>query len=259
MNRKEFMEQLQNLLWDISPAEREEAIRYYDTYFDDAGPENEGDVIASLGSPEKVAENIKKDILRENPATDAEVTAEDRAVVKYGEEPKESNRFQQSVNQGVDTASDAAGNNLNQKAYEETTANREKSVKNSTMPTWAVVLLTVLAVVTVPIWIPLCIGIFVVLFGVLFGGLVACLGIVLGFAITSVVLLGVLIFLTVLGIILIFTDPLIGLGVIGGGFLCGALGVVFLMITVAITGIIIPALCKGICWLFRPKKRKGDK
>ena len=62
MNRKAFMEQLQNLLWDISPAEREEAIRYYDTYFDDAGPENEGDVIESLGSPEKVAENIKKDI-----------------------------------------------------------------------------------------------------------------------------------------------------------------------------------------------------
>lgn len=255
MSRKEFMEQLQNLLWDISLAEREEAIKYYDTYFDDAGPENEGNVIASLGSPEKVAENIKKDILGENPVTDAEVTAEDRAVVKYGEEPKESNSYQQSENQGTNTTSDSNRNSEGNRSYETTSANQNSPVKSNVMPTWAVVLLTVLAVITVPIWIPLLLAVL----GVLLGLLMACFGIVLGFSITAVVLLGVLIFLTVLGIILIFTDPLIGLGVIGGGFLCGALGVVFLMITVAITGIIIPALCKGICWLFRPKKRKGDR
>ena len=45
MNRKQFMEQLERLLSDISEAERQEALEYYEGYFDDAGPENEGEVI----------------------------------------------------------------------------------------------------------------------------------------------------------------------------------------------------------------------
>ena len=37
MNRKQFMEQLERLLSDISEAERQEALEYYEGYFDDAG------------------------------------------------------------------------------------------------------------------------------------------------------------------------------------------------------------------------------
>lgn len=52
MNRKQFMEQLERLLSDISEAERQEALEYYEGYFDDAGPENEGEVIRELGNRE---------------------------------------------------------------------------------------------------------------------------------------------------------------------------------------------------------------
>lgn len=45
MNRKEFMERLERLLWNISDSEREEALQYYNDYFDDAGEENEAKVI----------------------------------------------------------------------------------------------------------------------------------------------------------------------------------------------------------------------
>ena len=41
MNRQEFMKQLEMLLSDISQAEREEALQYYNDYLDDAGIENE--------------------------------------------------------------------------------------------------------------------------------------------------------------------------------------------------------------------------
>ena len=37
MNRREFLEQLERLLSDISAEEREEALAYYRNYFDDAG------------------------------------------------------------------------------------------------------------------------------------------------------------------------------------------------------------------------------
>ena len=41
MNRADFMDQLESLLQSIAPTEREEAIQYYNDYFDDAGKENE--------------------------------------------------------------------------------------------------------------------------------------------------------------------------------------------------------------------------
>ena len=62
MNRAEFMRQLEHLLRDISESERQEALDYYNSYFDDAGAENESKVIQELGSPGKVAAIIKSDL-----------------------------------------------------------------------------------------------------------------------------------------------------------------------------------------------------
>ncbi len=59
MSRKEFMERLEELLKDIPDNEREEALQYYNDYFDDAGMENEAEVIRDLGSPEQVAQKLK--------------------------------------------------------------------------------------------------------------------------------------------------------------------------------------------------------
>ena len=62
MNRLEFMHQLENLLWDIPENDRLDAIAYYNDYFDEAGSENEKQVIHELGSPERVAAIIKADL-----------------------------------------------------------------------------------------------------------------------------------------------------------------------------------------------------
>ena len=62
MNRIGFMTQLAALLQDVPVEERREAMQYYNDYFDDAGAENEQQVIAELESPQKVAENIKADM-----------------------------------------------------------------------------------------------------------------------------------------------------------------------------------------------------
>ena len=58
MTRLVFMEQLRSLLGSLPFAEQQEALRYYEEYFNDAGPENEQRVIEELGSPEKVAQTI---------------------------------------------------------------------------------------------------------------------------------------------------------------------------------------------------------
>lgn len=73
MNREEFMKQLEKLLSDISEEERQEAIDFYESYFDDAGEDHEADVIRELGSPGKVAAIIKED-LRSSSRTYGEYT-----------------------------------------------------------------------------------------------------------------------------------------------------------------------------------------
>ena len=55
------METLSRLLQDIPEEDRIDALKYYNDYFDDAGSENEQNVIEELESPEKVAMKIKAD------------------------------------------------------------------------------------------------------------------------------------------------------------------------------------------------------
>ena len=62
MNREEFMAKLKALLGDIPAEEREEALQYYEDYFDDAGADNEAEVIRELESPQRVAAMIKNDL-----------------------------------------------------------------------------------------------------------------------------------------------------------------------------------------------------
>ena len=83
MNRDGFMSQLESYLADISAAEKEEALQYYNDYFEDAGPENEQSVIQSLGSPREIAENIKAELRGEMIPTTA--NAGDHAITKYGQ------------------------------------------------------------------------------------------------------------------------------------------------------------------------------
>lgn len=61
MNRTEYMAALRRALAVLPEEERASALRYYEEYFDDAGPENEQKVIADLGAPEQVAAQILAD------------------------------------------------------------------------------------------------------------------------------------------------------------------------------------------------------
>ena len=62
MNRIEYMTKLASLLQDIPEVERRDAMKYYNDYFDEAGEENEEQVIGEFGVPEEEAENIKADL-----------------------------------------------------------------------------------------------------------------------------------------------------------------------------------------------------
>ena len=55
MKRQQFMAELKQLLGDLPAEERDDALNYYEDYFNEAGPDNEQSLIMQLESPQKVA------------------------------------------------------------------------------------------------------------------------------------------------------------------------------------------------------------
>lgn len=110
MNRKQFMEQLERLLSDISEAERQEALEYYEGYFDDAGPENEGEVIRELGNPGKVAAIIKAD-LQENGSDYGEYTENGYQDTRVSEEGDMPDKYTEITVRGKISGNSDSGNN----------------------------------------------------------------------------------------------------------------------------------------------------
>lgn len=58
MNKTEYLNRMGRLLRRLPKEERETALRYYEEFFEEAGPEHEAEVIAQLGTPEQVAAGI---------------------------------------------------------------------------------------------------------------------------------------------------------------------------------------------------------
>lgn len=66
MTREQFMGKLIELLSDIPEAERNDSILFFESYFEEAGPLEEENVIKKLGSPEKVAAQIRANLDESN-------------------------------------------------------------------------------------------------------------------------------------------------------------------------------------------------
>lgn len=217
MDRVEFMRQLKELLQDITPAEREEALRYYNNYFDDAGIENEQQVIRELGSPARVSENIKSGL-------------SESGLVEIG------GGFSQKAEQPSWREADRQSG---QKA-------EQSAAKKAPMPAWAIVLIVFGCILLSPV-------IFGVL-GVLFAAIVTWFALIFACGVAALSLFAVLIFLVVLACMCLM-EPMVSLALLGGGLFCGGIAILFFMLTVAMAGVVTPAVFRGIAWLFHPHRR----
>lgn len=71
MDRNAYMRALYDALTELVPGqERAEILRYYEEYFDDAGPEGEASVIESLGDPRELARKLAAEAGYEAPAAE---------------------------------------------------------------------------------------------------------------------------------------------------------------------------------------------
>lgn len=62
MSKNEYMAKLEKKLKHLPKSDRRVALEYYEEYFEEAGVENEQNVIEELGSPEQVAKQIVQEL-----------------------------------------------------------------------------------------------------------------------------------------------------------------------------------------------------
>ena len=281
MNRIEFLRQLEVLLSGISQSEKEEAIQYYNDYFDDAGAENETEVIRALGSPAKVAETIKSGLSGKN-QDDLEFTERgcssknvhynEVMPVQHEEDKKKgrsdsrdkaaqggytngyANAYQNSGNQGGSQQNQNSGQGYQNQNYNGQNPYGQGDSTNHKNDTGKIVLIVLLLILFSPVWIPVFGGIF----GTLIGLAAALIGIFIAIAASAVALIVAGIVIFGVSIAKLFVAPLIGIFLLGASLLVTGLGILLMLLTIWLGGTVIPACFRGVVKLCRmPFERRG--
>ena len=221
MSRKAFMARLDELLADITEAEKDEALSYYEEYFEDAGPENEEEVISSLGSPEKVAATIKAGL---------------------SENAQEEGEFSETgyTNSYYDVKDEVA------------TVNNRKGLGGIGTGGWIIIL--ILCLFALPILGPILLGIA----GTIFGVLVAIAAVVFAVLVTGIALVVAAVAMVAAGFAALFATPLVGVALIGAALLVAGIGILISILGFWVITKVVPPLFRGFVELIRkPFARKG--
>lgn len=235
MNKDEFLRQLEVLLSGISQEERTEALAFYRSYFEDAGEANEAKILEELESPQKVADSIIKDL---GVQTGEAGSSGAQGAAQGSPAGASWNPAAQGAAQG--SPAGAGWNPATQGAAQGAAQNAAYVAQEKDgMPGWAIALL----VITSPVWLVILLVILSVLLGVvaaLFGIAIAVVAVMGALLICGVVLFGAGIGTAFAG------NPAIGIGLMGGGLIVLAFGVLAVVLVVWIFGGFLPWALKGI-------------
>jgi len=274
MNRAGFMSRLEGLLMDVPSLEKDEALQYYNDYFEDAGVENEEAVIRSLGSPESIAENIKAELRGETIPDSAK--SGDHAIMKYGQIAKADcdSKTQESVGQKCAEGMEGSGKTQNagdsggyggagffgsygatgdfggsEKGYnnmETTWTQNKENKKHQITGVWKVILVIVLICALPPI-----IGCLLSLLGGFLGIVMGWFGIVIASGAVALAMFICAVVLIWVAVLCLPVVPIASLPLFGIGLILGAIGFVSMMLTAFLGGKVTPMLIKGIRFIIR--------
>ena len=249
MNRIKFMTELAALLQDVPAEERRDAMKYYNDYFDDAGEENEQQVVEELGSPAKVAATIKADL---------------------GGSPKEYGEFTETgyTDTRFEHKDTPAGREAKEKEYQYGSGDYQKGYGNyqgynygddaQTPPRTNNVLKVFLIILLVIVGLPIILPVSIAIIAVIFAAGVTLLAVFASLVIASVVVAfaGVCVFIA--GLVSLVPELAVGFALIGTGIILTVCGVVATVASVRLCLIVLPGIIRGIVWVIgRPFQRKA--
>lgn len=212
MNREQFIAQLARLLQDLPPAERQEAIRYYQEYFDDAGEENEDAVIQELGSPGKVAASIKANLQYGGSTFGANGT--DMENTGTESQTKDADGWQNADTQGQNGQQQTWQNRSTQSPYAMQARKPKRGVGG-----WALLIIILIFAS------PMLLGVGGGALGIFIGILATVFALWISFFAVAIGMIGGGIAVLIKGILHAISSPAAGLVSMGGGLICIALGI----------------------------------
>lgn len=222
MDKITFLRELEQQLQEIPSEERQEAITYYENYFEDAGIEKEADVLQELGSPQEVAKNILADFL------EAKTDKTDTLPMPVC----------------PDTQSSFSKEELLQARQGNTAEEKKNGTSAEKGDTSKILLISILLLFTAPVWIGVLLG----AVGTLAGLFLAAAALVVGFAVSFGIcaIAGIAVF--VFGVIRLFTVTMEGFIAMGGGLITFGIGILFLLAMLLCVWI-VKQMAKGLVWL----------
>lgn len=214
MNKEQFLKELERLLQGIPENEKREALSYYEEYFDDAGAENEQQVLDRLGSPMQVAMNIKEGL---------------RGSIGY---QNMGTNYQNSGFQHIETQNVYTGG---------------AAEKRNSLPGWAIVLIVIGCILCSPVLL----GAAGTLLGAVASVIFGLIGLIIGFGAAGIALIVSAVVFVPLGCTLIPLNGFAAMLLIGVGFLLAGIGLLLILATVWMCGWALPTFIKWIVKLCR--------
>lgn len=227
MRKDEFLRQLEYLLQDIPDTDRDDAINYYRDYLEEAGPENETEVLREFGSPERIAAIIRSDLngnledggsFTEKGYEDERFRDPNVQLVKRMELPEEWNTGD------TDHAQD--------REYSKPRTNRGLKV----------ILWVILLIVASPILL----GFGGSIFGVLVAGIVVIATVLLVVGLLTLAALATGVALIVSGFAALMQETVTAVFIIGLGLLLVGIGLLALLVSIWFYGKLVPWVFRGI-------------
>ena len=243
MNRKEYMDRLEQLLLVLPIEEREEALQYYEDYFEDAGIAADGIVGLELGSPEEVAAKIRAGYAGEY----GEYSEQGYEDVRFDNARELTPSFAEAHSEWSDSVYEAEREDSKKQA---------KKTKNSNTNVWKIIALALIILIAGPVVIPLGIALIAVIFSII----IAILAVVaaIGFSGLGIGFAGLVV--VVAGIAKMILFPSVAVLAVGVGLILLAVGILvsWLMIMLAVK--VVPGFVRGtVNLLGRPFRKAGAK
>ena len=253
MNKETYLQELRKALKVLPQTDRDEAIEFYEEYFDDAGIENEAKVIEELGDPKVLGKKILIDVVDRQYAPSGEV--QENAMMAAPVAASQQNY--QEIPQGMPVQNGTAAGaqqGYGQQGFQQGAPMPEvqpKKEPSSGLTALKIVLAALFAIPLSPVIFALlivtCVLIFVIF--VTFGSLVlAGIGVMIGGFVTAIA-----------GIIAFFVSPVGGMIVLGSGLACFGVGLFMVIGFVALMRLVAKALASLFGGIVHRKNKKQAK
>lgn len=246
MRKEEYLRSLEQLLYNIPAEDREEALQFYRDYLEDAGPEAEEEVLRSLGTPQELAESIRRALYGDNAQGDytrvyRDLPGTERVIFSTGGAFRGGD-----YGNGTYTGGSYQGSTFGRGHYDNSNASHDSASQSKThrkgrlsTGQWIFFLILLLCAS------PVIVSVFATIIGILLSVVGVLIAILVALGIGGIALVIGAIVVIVVALVKMMFSPFSSLLMLGGGLLMIGLGLVGIAIAVWIVSKVLPAIFRG--------------